>query len=509
MRKNTSIMRLISFFTATLLILSFYSCKDYCSELNIKINKALIDNEICEAEFKDIQTFIRNNESFLDDCYDKLFANNILDDNKLRDYILNIAKNNRRVTYPPKIWTSIAEEPLRFKFYLESSESMWAYDKPSTHGEFKSSIVRLLNSIDRIRSQDNLMYIVNTSILPFNKTFANFITQNNVFAEVRNFGNPKQTDFRLIFNGILNNLGEKEIAIMVSDLIYSTPDMKHKTTQMIANEVEGLTEQVFNLPSTNTSVLVVKLISSYCGRYFYFDPQTQSERWFDHNGLRPFYLTIFAKNNVMNRFLTEDTYNSIRDFSSLLHYEDFYLFQKRQDISPYYSIIRNHPNTNCRFRISKSQPQPYQIINLDRIAQDQIGNPFQIAIGIDLRSVHTSESFKSDIINYIVNNQYFKVSEVIPINSFSTHEVRSSTHIIVLKSDNIQQFAGGEISISLVKKLPQWINESSTLNDTNRNEPNFENTTFLFENMMKGLFRAYHSSAYEENYFTITLNLRK
>ena len=506
---NLHKMRKLGLINSFLLTLFFLSaCTNPCRDFDGVIYRALMpDSKIDQTEWAEILTYIAENEGDFEDCYDILFSDDNVDPDKVEDYIQELAKLNARLTSPVLIdRPDLKNDPITFKFYLESSKSVWYYDSGNVQGEFKHAIVSLLNNINRVSQQDNLMYIVNTVVEPYHKSYNDFIIQNNIFAGLDKIGNYQETNFEKIFSSILNGLYENEIAIMVSDLIYSTPDMGTKTPQLIANEVEGLMNNVFNRHADKVSVLVVKMLSSFDGFYSFFDPIERRENGFKHAGDRPYYFILFAHNETMERFLKNETYQQVRNFNQLNRFQNFYLFQESALVNPYYSILINHPETKSVFRIPKNKSK--QIIGLDRVEPQRNSNEVSLAIGIDLSEIHCEESFKTNIDNYELSNSSFEIISIKPIEESDYIGKGSSTHVVLIRTGDPVRIIG-DLSIKMKKVLPDWIIKTSTLDDTNRNVPNFENTTFAFEQMMSGVYKAFHHNQENACYFNITLKFSR
>ena len=94
--------------------------------------------------------------------------------------------------------------PIRFKFFLERSGSMTPFDATTTTGDFKSALTSFLNSIpDGKARSENLLFIVNDAVYPFDKSYKEFIQSKNIFADTKNVGDPRYTDFTCIFDSIL------------------------------------------------------------------------------------------------------------------------------------------------------------------------------------------------------------------------------------------------------------------------------------------------------------------
>lgn len=498
--------KLLLFTLFGFLIFLVTGCNTKCDEFDQRIITSLIrDNEISESKWHELIEILENNKPDIEPCFPELYSGSQVDLKKLHEHIQIIADENPRVKNPI-IFNPKPSDPFKFRFYLESSASVWPYDTPGTNGEFRAAIVDLLNSIERIEPNTTTIKIVNTGIYDFTHSVNQLITSPRLFTLVQGTGNHGWTNFHQIFDLLLSNLDDNEVAIMVSDLIYSTQQMQGKNISALATEVEGLTRNVFNRYADDIAMMVVKMNGSYNGYYYYFDPALQNERNFSYTGNRPFYFTIYTRNNTMKTFLEDDKFNTVRNFSYKSEYENQYVFQGMVKESPYYSILTRHPKTIARFSPSKIQPAKYQIVNLDNVGADNYKSIFQIAVAVDLSGFFVDEDYKLDRENYQIHSSGFEIAEIIPIDGFTSNESKSATHVLVLKATDISTLKG-ELKIKMKKRLPDWISQSSTRNDRNRTAPEFPHTTFLFSEMMNGIFKAYNPDADNAYYFEIAITL--
>lgn len=490
------------------LMLVGVSCADYCSNLQTFVIHVLSQDVKNDKEMYDeILAFANEHSDKFERCAGDLFEDDVLSEQKLFVYINDIAK---RKGLSPLAFNakdgSQNRDPIRFKFYLESSASVWPYDKPGTDGEFKSAIVGLLNRINRVTKDDSLMFVVNTDVFPYPKSFQQFIERNDVYRDVQGIGNPTKTDFRLIFEKIMDDIEDNEVAVMVSDMIYSVPQITVNTPQHAANSIEGLMQEVFNRRADNVAALVVKCNGTYNGRYFYHDFASKSERWFNYQGNRPFYFMFFAKNDVMEHFLKLDQYTNVRDFTLMQGYENYYLFTSGSLSTPYYSILLNHPAEKARYKLEKTRFT--QIKNLNKLRVSPYNNELQLVIGVDLSSYQVSEKFKRNPINYSSSTEGVSVIEVKPIEGFVSPQVGRSTHILLIGIQDLSKLQG-EVKVSFLNSFAPWISASSTLENHSPTIPNFEKTTFVFEPMMRGIYKAYHGRLTGNTFFTLQFNLNR
>jgi hypothetical protein len=396
-----------------------------------------------------------------------------------------------------------------FKLYLERSESMVPYDNVSGAGDFKEVIVNLLNRLDMINPGNNIIYIVNDSIYLFKRKFAQFIQAGNVFEITKNYGDPSWTDFNLIFETVLKDTKANQLSILVSDLIYSPKNFTNKSGKKIALEVQQLSQNIFNRYKSDFSLLVIKYTGDFNGPYYAFDNTT-----FNYHNNRPYYLMLIAKNNVLAQVLTNNKYQSFREFTKMKGFQNYYLFNCHNESSPpYYSLLPFSNLNIAKFNVKRSEKNSSsRIIELEKIDFDPRQNKFELVVALDLNQYFIAEDYKTNVNNYNIEpNNFFDVVKIEPINKslINPNDIKylgTSTHLMTICAKNFDNFQN-EIHISLKRIYPKWFKESSTVDDRNPNYPYFSKQTFAFSELMTGIFDSYFPVTAESNYFTIELFL--
>ena len=297
-------------------------------------------------DWKEITTLIEDNKDEMSDFYedDKLKETAII------DYITNLLQNRRPAIAVSFIGVGNAKD-LSIKLYLERSGSMVAYDAPQGDGTFKAVLVQLLNSLPTKQSS-NKLYVVNSSINEYPNGFDKFLSDTNIFDATKGLGDPSYTDFRAIFNTILQQTKQNELSILVTDMIYSTKDMAGINPRKVFAEAQGMTQAVFNDVVKSKSMLVIRLQSSYNGQYYTYKSPTIGVKY---NGKRPYYIVIVGDNNVMQRLTTDANYRSFATFTNLKGYQQTYLFATSSLYQPFYSLLLNNPSIRGRFRPERGE----------------------------------------------------------------------------------------------------------------------------------------------------------
>lgn len=396
-------------------------------------------------------------------------------------------------------------QPVRFKFFLERSGSMTPFDEKTTSGDFKSAITSFLNSIpDGKAGSENLLFIVNDAVYPFDKSYKEFIQSKNIFADTKNVGDPRYTDFTCIFDSILKKTGNNEVAVLVSDLIYSTPNMAEVNCTKILNEAKSLTRSVFK-GKTNKDVLIVKMLGDYDGPYYTYNNPNKGQQY---KGIRPYYFVVVAAPDVMQRLFNDKKYQECMAFDERQGYEDEYCFSNEKKVN--YSVLLS--NKRNEGRVGAVRGQKGVIHDVEKIEADRNGT-VTMTIAADLSGIIVPEKALLDTKNYEVNSlSGFKVKGIEKIQDSEkdkrlTNVIESPTHFIMLTTQ--KKIAYETLNLRFKNELPAWVSKSNSDDDTNLNASDFSKTTYAFKYMMDGIYEAYYGTVEDPSYFQIELNINK
>ena len=393
------------------------------------------------------------------------------------------------------------------KLYLEHSGSMFFYDGVNTHGEFKNTLVQLMQGFEEIKPKTSLVYIVNDSVYKYPQSLNELITSQNIFAN--KIGNPAYTDFQIIFDTMLKDLKEDQLSILFSDLIYSGKNSQGKIPSRIMDEAEQLCRGSFTNYSPNTSVLILKMNSDYQGLYYPYNSPNKGKKY---SGNRPYYICLFAKNNTMAKFLKDDKYLKIRDFEKLPSFQKKFFFSNGTLLSqPYYTILESDPDGRGKFNGGDRDLNKNGIHAIKDVeAPHSKSEKMRICVAVKFPKGAMEESEIVNVNNYQIDGYKddFKLIAVEPVN----RKIDGATHKLILEANKA---GGGEREVLIKFKRnfpPQWVQDSHTGDDTNMdaNNTSFNNTTFGFKNMMNGINSAFSkpNSADNNYYFTLKLNLQ-
>lgn len=397
--------------------------------------------------------------------------------------------------------------PLRVKFYLERSGSMTAYDAPQGDGSFKKAIVSLLNALPGDKNQ---LFIVNDSIHPYPKGIRQFVESSDIFASTKDIGNPAYTDFRKIFDALLNQTKPGEVSVLVSDLIYSVNGMTAVSPQKLFADEEGMVSMVFKDAASQKSMLVVQMSGSYNGPYYTYASPASGRQY---NGRRPYYILVVGTNADMRRLAADERYAAFRDFKSLAGYRGQYLFARDAGSSdngcrPYAGFLMSGGDIEGRFRLDRDDRN-----TLTSVTPDATTGRLRLALAVDLDHLLVPESWSANPANYTISGaDGLHIVKIRRIDERErTNEARpymgTASHVIVLEGRDLK--ARTDADITLRNELPRWVAASSTDDDTQLGARNFATTTFGLSHLMQAVFDSYARGSACPGYFKLHIRLEK
>lgn len=395
------------------------------------------------------------------------------------------------------VTTTSAAKPLQAQLYLESSGSMFPYEADAG-GDFNNAVQQVIGAFHNLPPHKARLYTVNDKVYPLNVDLPTFIGTPNLFSLTKGKGNPTTTNFRGIFNHLLDSLRQGQVAILVSDLIYSDASTAKVSASAALANIRDLMDVTFSPHAGKSAVLVVKMKSDFKGKYY---ARTGA---ISYAGSRPYYLVLISDKATMQRLLTEEKLAPLRRFADLPGYEAQHYFGP--GVTPTYSVLEKDPNQAGEFDPdAKEEVQGSgEIIHaIENVEADPATGQLTIAVGVKLRGLPLDASYLTNPASYqITSPDGFKVSKV----QLNPTTAPGYTHKILLSTKQRVSSGKHEVRIALRRQFPPtWVIRTGTDND-GRSNPNFANTTFGFTALMQGIENAYNKDQ-TPTYFTLTLQL--
>ena len=390
--------------------------------------------------------------------------------------------------------------------FIENSGSMNGYINATS--DFQMAIGRTIQLMKFKYGEGNIKtYYINTKvsekIRPNNTDIYAFVQQ---MLERQNFsstGGTSSTDLNNIIKEVLNFVDENNSAILISDFIYSLPSTNGVTTNLLYGcqnlTMSAFLEKTKEMNNISLATNLVQLFSSFQGHYWHWEKPNGSN-YVNLNCQRPYYICIMG---------TDD---NVKDFNKSINIESLKGYKNQFTISN-----KNMANTSYTVFDTKYKKGKYRHNNTDAIHYiNKVGkttnDEFELGIGIDLSDFTMSESDKLDIANYTINQGNYQILKIEPIdtlklaNPTDKNLVRKNncTHAIVLACTGFPN----DISLSIKRELPSWVNNSSSIDDRNiAFDETEQNKTFGFYYFVEGISDAYNYLATDKNNF-MTINIK-
>lgn len=436
-----------------------------------ELNKMLIemadkDQTVDSKDWQQLIDYLDRNKAHFKDFY----KDGQIEPEKVQEYISDFFDSRR----PPKEirFVGIGGKELSFSIYLERSGSMVPYDSPNGDGSFRAAIMALQNSLPGKTRVDSI-------------------------------GEKGYTDFRQIFDNILNKTGNDRVSILVTDMIYSVRDMEGVNPRKVFAEVQEMINAVFKEEVKKMSMVVVRMSGSYEGPYYSYDNSVHQ-----FSGRRPYYIIIVGSNDNIARLTNDASLRTFADIERMRGYDNLCLMTADDLYKPYYSLLLSNKDVRGRFR--PEHGQGYQIRSLENVEPDNNSGDIQLALAVDLSKMLIDQRYLTDKTNYTVEaDDDVKIKEIRPIEKSDMTPAQkkyigTATHLFILSAPKVSH--GQDVTIKLLNRLPAWVEAGSADNDL---QPDGR-TTFALRYLLGGIYESYRRNAEgEPSYFEIDLKLDK
>ncbi len=484
-------MKKIIYFVVFIFLVSCSSEKD---ELKSLIRKSLKeDNTISQTEWAEIENLISRKK----DNYPDLFDEDKLNVNAVKSVIETLSnklKPRFKGTNILSIYNSTEKTTnTKIQVFIENSGSMDGYVRGTT--DFEASLSDLLVQLQYRYSKKNLnVNFINSKIYPskveeVSKFVRSLEPNNNSPYKV---GNTSTSELNEIFKNILSKVDEETIGVLVSDCIYSLG--KGNDTHEALEFQKSLTKGVFLEKSKklNFSTLILKMSSKFTG--YYYDKDNKMS--YIKGQERPYYFWIIGADSKMKDLKKQIEFINLKGFKN-----SYYLEGDSMKSNPFYCVLGKY-NKIGRFKMHGSQGN-YTLEDVDFR-----NGKFQFSVAVDLSCIPVDKSYLLDKDNYKIKGFDIKSIEEMSKVSLQNRDKRmagKATHIITLQTDKRESITN--ITIRLPHKMPKWVKKSNTNYD--KNILNYLDKTFGIEYLVKGVTEAYEMKNKNNDYLSITINLKQ
>lgn len=483
--------RTFPFLLWLLLSCTFWQCGGGGGSLESAARRALKDDQgVSAAEFATLKKCVAADEELAALYPDDAALARYLDDMAKK---MSLAKRNA-IKYPAAIDTGAAKTDagaITFDFYYENSASMDGYLNGKT--AFKDATEGLMTRAKIQGAKVNLHYI-NKGVFPI-ETFTDYLEP----ASVRKFGDRGSSEI----NHVLKTVAESavkhpdHIAVVISDYIYSIEGKKVRDALDHQKNTTALS--LAELPRSDFAVMIVKINSDFNGPYY--DMQNGKT---DIHEVRPVYFWIIGKRE---RILDLPKQYRFKEF--LKGYETHFVLtpEAAPDERPYYTVLGK---TFLEGRYDKAD-RGAQVVTALKNPETSHAGVFQVGVAADFSRCPALDDYLVDTANYAVVSDVgdvFKVVRVRPVTDleiFDKEQKRTATHILVLKASGKISQGPQTVTISLRKRKPAWVAQSSTEFDLTASGR--KGKTFGLEHLVEGAMMSYGYHA-ESVYYTLPITIK-
>jgi len=372
-------------------------------------------------------------------------------------------------------------------FYIEGSGSMDPYIKGTT--QFENDIYLLLAKLNGKEMIDsiNLNYITTQSVNIKTNALKNDIEKfirdvepKDVIAKV---GDTRgTTTFSKMLDTILNEVNEKNAAVMVSDFVFSPCLWKERKNESCSTLDELISEKtsiysnfLAKIKETDLAVVGIQLESNFTGTYYYEHGNSYSAQLPEIK--RPYYLWFFGTRAQITK-LREDDINKIDA-------KNIHFFEEPVKTKLDYRIIAKPVFGKFDNKgISKGK-----IIGAEMASTKE--KKFGFKVAVNLSNVLQDDAYLTDIKNYEKNPNYS-----LKIDKFSTDDAANylgKTHFFTFTTDVLKK---ENLRVKLKAKLPNWLDDAHCDDDSDiKTNPITQRTTYGIKYLFEGIYNGF----YEEN----------
>jgi hypothetical protein len=349
--------------------------------------------------------------------------------------------------------------------YLENSASMDGYVKGIT--AFENDVYRF---VDNITSPDlcksHKLFYINSRAIPQSSDITSFI--RTLEPSTFKGGSRGNTDIPKIIGEILNNNQKDVVSVFISDCIVS-PGGNYQdsiSAKVILERQQIEMDKVVSHALVNNnaySFVIYQLYSNFSGLYYNrIDDITKL-----NNEKRPYYIWVIGDISYVKLLLEKTQVTQLLDNVSNV-------FSISNDIHNIeYEVVKG----GGRYKLSRKNPKH----GVENINKSPRTNYFTLKVNADFSSFLLDDDYLQDISNYKINESSYSLSIGRSLND-------RFTQAISLKAANIKPTT---LSISLLKKLPNWVENSNDDDGLDIMSNNSMRETYGIKYLLGGINDAY------------------
>lgn len=386
-----------------------------------------------------------------------------------------------------------------YNIYIENSASMDGYvgSKDITFQQAVYGLITAVNLADLVDTPK--LNFVNRSIIP---AVNNPITADlNEYADKLNISTfrahrkPNQnTDIADIISLVFQN-SKNDVNIIISDFIYSRgggqASIGKEAIQQnaIANIVKSF------LDKKDYDILFMQFFAQFQGVYY---SESVPEKKPVINSTRPYYMMVIGPHDAVRQFLEKT--NRLEKFKQN-GFKQMCYFHK-PDPNKHAKITLIDKIGNYEFDNAANS----LVINNAEKNEDDIGQKgFQFSVAVDYSNIVEDPDYFLQKGNYSpINNYSVSIEQIKDTTQLST---KGYTHLLKLQTNNLIN-PTEILQITLNKKIPDWVNKSSSDDDSYIQNADQKNKTFGLKYVIEGIDQAF-AAKYKTALFSVSVKVNK
>jgi hypothetical protein len=481
--------------TTVIFMILLASCgSDSNEKLHKMIDTSSQDSKIEESEWTSIKKEISEMKF-------SSWADSLKEDTALKSYIekRHAQTQERGPRRGPKkelkfVFTifEAVEELNEINIFIENSKSIDGYvNYEDSSNHFKDNLYKIHSRSKTISEKPinrNIAFICEGAPIRSDQSINEALKKNGDFFKPQ--GGRLSTDLNLIIKKVIESTNEQTISVLVSDFIYSsTEDLweaRQTTHEVFLNKLQSQPDFV---------TVIFKFTSRFTGKYYPEEIQLDAQK-------RPYYIWLFGDREQVNKFREEVKLKELEGYENL-----FYLSATSAKKSPLYSVLFHTDKKGLFQTVPRGN---YRSLEIKDCVKDK-NSEFEFSLALNLNEIRSSR--KEDKDAYKLSNGYqllelkkFEIGELHQVDkAYWSKHPDSFSHIMRISFDGGQDFA--DLNISLPKKIPKWVSESST--EVARVPPKKDNTTFGFNTLVeKCVFGAYKDfKKWDSNHINVKISI--
>lgn len=355
--------------------------------------------------------------------------------------------------------------------YIENSGSMNGYVKGVT--EFEQAVYNYLTDIKISEITDSLnLFYINNKVIPQGSDIEDFILKLEPSSFQAKGGDLGTSDISNVLKSILSETKENEIAILVTDGIFS-PGIGKDAAQYLVNQQIGIKNNMAEYIKLypNTAIVVYQLSSQFDGYYY---NREDSKTYIKSQ--RPFYIWVIGQLEHLNKLCHKVPESKFKG-SGIQNVFSITAGNKAVD----YAVKMG----SGKFDLDKSAPKT----TIKNLRKDTRGkqNTARFSVNANLSWFLLDDKYLQGVYNYEISNKDFNLT----INKAVSKDF-GYTHQLNFSSGSVHK---GIVSVKLKTQIPQWVED---LND-NDGSRSIDGKTYGIKYQINGIYEAF---TFNNNFYT-------